>query len=83
MINPRGRSHRTRTSAMATSNVSAKCSKLVREICKMEEMRKDTTITKSALVTARYVLSTENGESKEFTNLVDKMNKCFKSCCCP
>ena len=80
MIDPRGRSHHTHTSMTATSNVSAKRSKLesLREICKMEGMRKDTPITKSVLVTARYVLSTKNGESKEFTNLVDKMNKCFR-----
>ena len=67
--------HCTRMSTMA-----AERSKLesLREICKMEKMSKGTPITKSVLVTARYILSTENGESKEFTNLVDKMNKCLQ-----
>ncbi len=50
----------------------------LREICDMEEMKKDTIITKGVLVTARYVLSTQKEDGKEFIKLLDKMKNSFQ-----
>ena len=38
-------------------------------------MKRDTSITKGILVTARYILSTQSGE---FTNLIDRMDISFQ-----
>ncbi len=71
-IIPRGRS---RLSTMA-SRTSSKLDTL-REICEMEEMKRETSVTKSILIatTCRYILSTQN---EEFTCFIDKVNGIFK-----
>ena len=49
---------------------------VLHEICEMDEMKRDTSVTKSILTATRYILSTQN---EEFTRLIiDKLNDSFE-----